>query len=344
MRYSILYVEDEEIIVKSFDKLLKRLKSDNLISEYFIAKDGKDALKIYNDEEIDIVITDIKMPNLDGIELSKIVRERDRNLSLIFSTAYNDFEYINQAIELGVKRFIPKPINYQFAKKVISDIIDELNLKQEILEQKNTLSQYKYAIDKSAIVSKTDSQGVITYVNDNFCSAFGYEKEELLGKKHNMLKPNENVKDTLYNELWSTILKKRVWRGIIKNITKTKDTIYTDTTITPILSSDRDILEFIAIRFDITEKELERINQNKKIIEEKSNLLKTKKRTEMDISLELSKLNDKFKDSESKVHKIEQENMILKKRQDKMEESYKYLIQKLVNIKAEMQNMQEDKR
>ncbi len=69
------------------------------------------------------------------------------------------------------------------------------------------MEQYKHVVDESAIVSKTDLDGVITYVNNQFCQISGYDEEELLGKKHSIVKHPDN-KIELFKEIWNTIKKR----------------------------------------------------------------------------------------------------------------------------------------
>ena len=114
------------------------------------------------------------------------------------------------------------------------------------------LNQYQEATDHSIIVSKTDTRGIITYVNNEFCRVSGYSKEELIGKNHNLIRHPENPK-SIYKEMWQTIKSKQIWQGMIRNYTKNGETYYVKTTIKPILDRDNNIIEYIALRDDITD-------------------------------------------------------------------------------------------
>ena len=115
--------------------------------------------------------------------------------------------------------------------------------------------QYQEAIENSNIVSKTDINGIITFVNDEFCKISGYSREELIGQNHNIVRhpdvPRENFK-----RLWDTILAKKTFKSTVKNLAKDGRTFYVNTTIVPILDEKGEIEEFIAIRYDVT-KEVE---------------------------------------------------------------------------------------
>jgi len=132
-------------------------------------------------------------------------------------------------------------------------------------EHNNLLNEYKRAVDLSNIVSKTNPKGLITYVNDKFCEISGYSKSELIGKAHNIIRHPGMPKES-FKELWDTIKTKKPWNGVVKNIKKNGTEYIVDSTIIPILDLDGDIIEYIAVRHDITELEntkeqLKNINQ-----------------------------------------------------------------------------------
>jgi len=116
------------------------------------------------------------------------------------------------------------------------------------------LDSYKMAIDETSIVSKTNSKGVITYINKKFCEISGYSQEELLGMPHNIVRHPESPKE-VFADLWKTIKSKKIWKGIIKNRAKDGSTYIVDATIIPVLDNEGKIVEYIGIRHDITELE-----------------------------------------------------------------------------------------
>lgn len=114
------------------------------------------------------------------------------------------------------------------------------------------LEQYRLAVESSNIVSKTDINGIITFVNDEFCKISGYKKEELVGQNHNIVR-HPSVPKSTFKLLWDTILKKKTFKTTAKNLAKDGSTFYVNTTIFPLLDSQNNIKEFIAIRYDVTE-------------------------------------------------------------------------------------------
>lgn len=114
------------------------------------------------------------------------------------------------------------------------------------------LEQYKNAVDISMIVSKTNPEGIITYVNDQFVKASKYTKEHLVGKNHNIIRHPDTSTET-FRELWETIKAKKVWKGMIKNLAKDGNAYYVDTVIISILDENGEIIEYIGLRNNITD-------------------------------------------------------------------------------------------
>lgn len=167
---------------------------------------------------------------------------------------------------------------------------------------------YQEAIENSNIVSKTDINGIITFVNDEFCKISGYSYDELIGQNHNIVRHPE-VPTSNFETLWNTILDKKPYKATVKNLTKAGKTVYLNTTITPILDDFGNIIEFIAIRYDVTfevelkksleqkEKELEELNQNLEIkVKEQTKQLKELNKTlEQRVIEEIKKNEEKQK-------------------------------------------------
>ena len=137
----------------------------------------------------------------------------------------------------------------------IGDALVAFNtMSEKLTENIAFLDGYKKAIDKSSIVSKADKRGIITYVNKMFCDVSGYTQEELLGRSHNIIR-HQDTPSKVFEEMWSTIQSKKIWKGTLKNKNKDGSAYIVKATILPILDSDNNILEYVAVRHDITELE-----------------------------------------------------------------------------------------
>ncbi|CAA6800945.1 MAG: Unknown protein [uncultured Sulfurovum sp.] len=126
-----------------------------------------------------------------------------------------------------------------------------LTLKDEIVEKKLVFEQYLQAIDSSYLVSKSDNRGVITYVNDSFVEISGFTREELIGSPHNIVR-HPKSDSSIFKDLWDTLKENKIWRGQIRNRTKLGEDYYVYATIFPLLDNSGNVLEYIAVRNDIT--------------------------------------------------------------------------------------------
>lgn len=148
--------------------------------------------------------------------------------------------------------------NYTGYKGVVEDITYEYNIDNEIISQKLYLESILASLDACAIVSITDRRGLIISANDMFCSVSGYERSELLGKTHRIIKSGYHEVE-FWQDLWDTINDGKTWIGEICNRSKNGSFYWVHTVIHPILNSDGQIIQFLSVRNVITkQKQIEK--------------------------------------------------------------------------------------
>lgn len=249
--FTILYVDDERSVRNFVNVIFKK----NNINDVTFASNGKEALQIYKEKNFDLVITDMIMPLMDGFELIENIKKINKKQTFMMVTGLENKNDLIKAIELRVNFFIEKPIKPKKFMNVLDESFDLLQQKKDAELSSLLLGQYKATIDDTAIVSKTDLQGNITYINDRFSKISQYSPEELIGKNHRVLRSEEMPQET-FVEMWKTISSKKTWTGIIKNKAKDGTTYVVDSVIIPLLNAKNDIIEYISVRHDITELEL----------------------------------------------------------------------------------------
>jgi len=258
----ILYLEDDENTRGMVEFFLK-----GKVQHLYVGEDGVEGFDLYKKYSPDVIITDIQMPNMTGTQMSKLIREVDSEIPIIVITAFNDSESLFEAINLGINNYLTKPLDFGILIKTLGKIAKTLNLKQENESIKNILEQYKDIVDESALISKTDLDGKITHVNKHFEEISGYSVDELLGKTYEFVRHPDMCSDS-FKKTWDNIsVEKKTWRGTIKNQKKNGDVYYVDTTVKPILDLDGNIIEYIALRHDITD-----LETSKEYFREQSNI------------------------------------------------------------------------
>ncbi|WP_456480550.1 PAS domain-containing protein [Nautilia sp.] len=140
----------------------------------------------------------------------KSIYERECDNMVLFVSPPLKEDVLLEAVDKKVKAILPANCDESLFVKAISNIIKNRDYENILL------NQYKKIVDDTLIVSKTDVNGRITYVNDAFEKISGYKKEELLEKNHNIIR-HPDMKKEVFQKMWNTILNKKTWKGIIKN-------------------------------------------------------------------------------------------------------------------------------
>ena len=140
---NVLIVDDEKIEREGLKYLLSREEGERKVFE---ASNGKQALQIIRTEDIQLILTDIKMPHMDGLELSRRAKEENSALQIVIFSGYSDFSFAQEAIRYGVTEYILKPVNPDDFHKVIQKAEKEIDRRKKKESQeikgKNFLQQY----------------------------------------------------------------------------------------------------------------------------------------------------------------------------------------------------------
>jgi PAS domain S-box-containing protein len=162
----------------------------------------------------------------------------------------------------------------RFNSELSSQIKLTQNRQKELLIVNKELSDYKFAIDESCNVVITNQNGIITHANDNFYTTSKYTKEELIGQDSQVFNSGYHSTEFI-KSTWQTISKGKIWKGELKNKTKDGTLYWVDCTIIPFLDTRGKPYQYVAIRFDITERKKAEIAldlQNKKLVKTNAEL------------------------------------------------------------------------
>jgi len=254
---NVLIIDDN---TKNIQLAANVLKSTNLYNIFF-ATSGEKGIEQLKLRDYALILLDINMPGLDGYETASIIKKDDlyKKIPIIFLSANANKSSIRKGFEYGGEDYITKPFDeMELLHRVQTHVelfLAKERLQAEVNDTKVLLEQYKRAADASSLVSKTDTDGIITYVNDKFCEISQYSKEELIGKNHNVVR-SPNMGKHIFKNMWNIIKNKQIWTGLVENRAKDGSSYFVEATVMPILNSNNEIVEYISLRTNIT-KEIE---------------------------------------------------------------------------------------
>ena len=136
----ILYAEDEESVRVPLISILEKF-----FEKVLVAKDGQEAIEIFKNERVDIVLTDIAMPHKNGLDLTEFVKNVDKDIPVLISTAFNDSEYFLRAISLNVSKFILKPVDVKNLLSNLVDVLENIKIKEDLELYKRSVLENGYA-------------------------------------------------------------------------------------------------------------------------------------------------------------------------------------------------------
>ena len=168
----ILYVEDEEEVRDSMMRFLNRR-----FARVYVAVNGEEGLTLFKKYRPELVITDIKMPRLDGLEMSKEIKAIDPHVPVLITTAFNDVPYLMQAIELKIDGYIKKPINHPDMLAAIHKAA-LLNQNRRELEARNRLIETILEWHPHLVIL-TDGTN-FGFLNERLLNLLGYKTQDEL--------------------------------------------------------------------------------------------------------------------------------------------------------------------
>lgn len=250
----LLYVEDNDEL---------REETLEILGYYFqnivAARDGEEGLELYKKEfeskkeYFDIVISDIEMPKMNGVLMCKKIKAIKQDQIIVLLSAHDSAEYLKDAINLGVDKFIIKPVvdAYDFIS-LLEDLSKKALLEQDYKEKDYLLKQKNKIIDENVFMTVADTDGKIVDISKAYSDFTGFKKEEVVGKTHAVFR-NKSASAEIIKTLWDNILADKQWVGELKNNKVTNEEYIISTTISPLYDCEQKKIGYTAIIKDITD-------------------------------------------------------------------------------------------
>lgn len=149
---TVLYCEDEEYLRDITKGIL-----ESFTKKQFICKDGEEGLAVFKDNQhlIDLIITDVNMPNMNGLEMAKEIKRINPNMPIVVATAFSNSEYLLEAIDLGVDKYVLKPINVKKLLDIMSKSLLYHELRDLYLDQLTKLQNRNALIKDTKVIEKS---------------------------------------------------------------------------------------------------------------------------------------------------------------------------------------------
>ncbi len=206
---SILYVEDDVEARKQLGHFL-----EHRVKMLFTAENGAAGLNVFQKEHPDIVITDIQMPVMDGLTMAHEIRKQDKTTPIIVTTAFEQTDYLMRAINIGVDKYVAKPVCTDRMLTAVLECAHSLRSERQV-----KLGAMVFNGSQEAIVI-TDPSSIIISVNPAFTQITGYTEEEAVGHTPKLIASGKQNR-AFYHNMWRQIQAKGHWQGLLWN--KRKD-------------------------------------------------------------------------------------------------------------------------
>jgi diguanylate cyclase (GGDEF)-like protein/PAS domain S-box-containing protein len=242
MNKTLLLVDDEEAVLHSLVRLFR-----NQGYQLLTAVSGAEALRLLENNEVQVILSDQRMPEMTGVEMLTVVRERYPEIIRMVLSGYSDISAISDAVNKGnIYKFLFKPWDNDLLLENIRDAFERFDLS---LKGEQFSRIYENTVEGIII---TDQNAVIQAVNPAFSSITGYEPHEVIGKTPALLK-SDNHDQVFYREMWSTLGEQGKWTGEIWNKRKNGEIYPEWLNITVVRDAQGRVSQYVALFSDITQ-------------------------------------------------------------------------------------------
>ena len=264
-KLNILFIESNSEDKEHFSNILYKF-----FNNVIVCSTGKEAIDSFlekrNDFFIDIIICDKTLEDMTGIDVLTQIRKIDLEVPFILTSSKIEVDDLLVAIKYKATDYLEKPVNGKNLIFCIEQVCHNKYHERLKLLMQEDLEDLKTVINEVALVSRTDLEGNITFINSYFSEVTGYSEDEIIGQNRLILK-DENTSALIYKDLFEKVKEGIIWEGKLKDISKTKEEYYIYLTVLPIYDKkNSNITEFMWISFLTTEAELEEKEFKKRVV------------------------------------------------------------------------------
>jgi PAS domain S-box-containing protein len=246
---SILCVEDEKV---SLDLLCSSLAVKYAEASIYCAANGAEGLALYKEHLPEIVVTDISMPVMDGLQMAAEIKSLNSDVVIIAVTALSDTESLLKAIEIGIHHYVMKPLDFNRLFEGINHHIATINLKRQLKVQNERIRKLSRALEQSpCAVIITNEQGIIEYINPKFTEQTGYSSDETIGK-HQHIPMQEQMATGIPPDRYDRIIPEEIWHGEQQSTRKNGEVYWESVAISAIYDDEGAISNYVGVMDDIS--------------------------------------------------------------------------------------------
>jgi Response regulators consisting of a CheY-like rec eiver domain and a winged-helix DNA-binding domain len=177
----LLFVEDDTIIRNVYKQILKQF-----VKTLYVASDGKEGYDSYLINKPDLIVTDIKMPIMNGLDMINKIREQDKEMRIIIMSAYSESRFFINAIESGVKGFLIKPVETPNLKDVIQEQANDILMEKRLDEEAHKRHQAESERNKGEDLLRALLTTITSFFHDGINDKVLNAVLSLIGDKTNV--------------------------------------------------------------------------------------------------------------------------------------------------------------
>lgn len=241
----VLVVDDDATTRDQLRQMISRL-----VTEVHAVDDGLSGLALWRGWRPDLVVTDIMMPIMDGLEMSKAIKQEDPEAQIIVVSFSSDTAHLRLALDIGIDRYVLKPLDEHLLDNAIAKCLLDLHRLRDL-----KLARLVFE-SASEGVMVTDDQGRIQSVNPAFSEITGYRADEAVGASATLLASGQHDAD-FFQHMWENLRSHGRWSGEVVNRRKGGELYSEWLSIVAVEENDARATRYIGLFSDITERKQE---------------------------------------------------------------------------------------